>query len=583
MMENLEIAKVLYEISDILEMIGKPADRFRVVSYREAARTIEAFSTNLKNMSEEQIDAIPGVGKSILLKIKEMLKTGELKYLEKLRKKIPAGFLELMRVPGLGPSKIKLLYKKLKIESVEDLEIEARRGKIAKIPTFGKKTEENILRGIAEIHRFRDRFPLGKIYPYAESMANALKESKICEKVELAGSIRRFREDIGDIDILVTSKKPKLAIATFINLPQVQTILAKGVTKATVVTKIGIHADLRVVKAGQFGSALYYFTGSKDHNVAVRQIANSKGLTINEYGVYKILGGKIGARKLGRRIAGQTEEELFKSVGLPYIVPELRENRGEIEAAMQNKLPKLIQYGQIKGDLHLHTKFSDGSNTVLEMAEKAKELGYGYIAITDHTRTIGVTGGLAEKDIPDYLRKVRAEAKKIHGIEILVGMEVDIRKDGTLDVPDRLLREMDIVIASVHTSFSMPEEEMTKRVIRAMQNKYVNLFDHPTGRLIQEREPYKIDLDAVMKSARETGVLLELNAFWNRLDLNDVNCRKAVYDYGLKIIINSDSHNIGQMENMRFGIATARRGWLRKNDVINTLGFEEFMKALKRK
>jgi len=581
-LENLEIAKVLYEIADILEILGKPEDRFRVVSYREAARTIEAMTRDLKSMSDEEIDAIPGVGESILAKIKELLKTGKLEYLEKLRKKISPGFLELMQVPGLGPSRIKILHKKLKVESVKDLEAEARRGRIAKIPGFGKKTEENILRGIAEIRHFKERYPLGQVYPFAEAVACALRESGTCEKVALAGSIRRFREDIGDIDILVTSKTPRQAIDFFVRLPQVQTVLAKGVTKATVVTKIGIHMDLRVVKPEQFGSALYYFTGSKDHSVHLRAIANQKGYSINEYGVYKLKAGKLGARVLGKRVAGRTEEEIFAKFGMPFIVPELRENRGEIEAALSGKLPRLIEFNQIKGDLHLHTKYSDGSNTVAEMAEKAKELGYEYIAITDHSRTVGVTGGIAVDKIKDYLKKVREEAKKIHGIKILAGMEVDIRKDGTLDVPDRLLREMDIVVASVHTSFAMPEAEMTKRVIKAMQNKYLNVLAHPTGRLIGEREGYKLDLDAVMRAARELGVFLELNAFWSRLDLNDVNCRKAVYDYGLKIIINTDSHNTGQMENMRFGVATARRGWLRKNDVINTLSFSEFMKALKR-
>jgi len=349
-LENIEIAKHFYEIAEILDFLGDPKDRFRVISYSEAARTIEAMARDLGKMTPEEIDSIPGVGESIMAKIKELLKTGRLKYLRDLEKKVPKGVLELMRVPTLGPKKINKLYKELGIKSLTQLEMAAKKGKISKIPEFGKKTEENILRGIAEIKRFGERFPLAKAYPFANSIKKALIEKNVVENIEVAGSIRRFKEDIGDIDILVTAKNPQKAIEAFCSLPQVKSVEVKGKTKATVITTLGMRMDLLVIKDSEFGSALYYFTGSKDHNVRVRSLANKKGYSINEYGIYKLLGGKLGARKVGSRIGGKSEEEIFEILGMDYIEPELRENRGEIEAAIAHKLPNLVEQKDIRGD-----------------------------------------------------------------------------------------------------------------------------------------------------------------------------------------------------------------------------------------
>jgi len=570
-MENQDFAKVFFEVAELLELAEE--NPFRIRAYQKAASNIESTSDNIesiyKNGGIKALEDIPGIGKGIAEHIEEIIKTGKLKVREGLLKKFPKSVLELVNVPGIGPKTAILLHKKLKIDSIEKLEEAAKTGKLARLPGIREKKIKNILAGIELKKRNVGRFSIGVALPYAEAIAEKLSKLKEVDKILPCGSLRRAKETIGDIDILVTSKKPEKIMDAFVHLTQVEKVIAKGATKTSVMLKNGMQADVRVVDPSSFGAAVYYFTGSKAHNIQIREMAVKKGLKINEYGIFR------GSKKLG----GKDENDIFRIMGLPYIPPELREARGEIEAARAGKLPKLIELKDIKGDLHMHTKATDGANTIEEMAAAAKKFGYEYIAITDHTKSTRVAGGLTEKEAFAHLKKIDDANKKIGGIKIIRGMEVDILPDGTLDYPDSLLKEIDIVFASVHSNFKMSRPEMTKRIVKAMRNKYVRVLSHPTGRLIGEREAYEVDLDEVLKAAKDTGTFVELNAHPIRLDLDDIHCRKAK-ELGILIVITTDSHSASQLELMRYGILTARRGWLEAKDVLNTLPYDKLLKKL---
>ena len=570
-MENSEIAKIFRDIAEFLEL--KEENPFKIRAYQKAAQNIESLSGNIKSVYDKggikALREIPGIGEHISQKIEEILKTGKLGLHERLKKEFPPHFVELMRVQGIGPKTAVMLRKKLKIDSPEKLEKAAKAGKLKGLPLMGAKKEENIIKGVEQHKRHISRFILPTALSHADSIINYLKKLKEVEEAVAAGSLRRMKETIGDIDILVISKEPKKVMDHFVKFKEVARVLGQGETKSSVVLKSGIQVDVRVLPKEDFGASLHYFTGSKLHNIQIRQLAQDKGLKVSEYGVFK---GK-------KRLFGKTEEEVFKSVGLPYIPPEIRGGTGEIEAAKKKKLPKLIELKDIKGDFHVHTKASDGGNSIEEMALAAKALGYKYIAITDHSVSSRIASGLSEKELIQHLKKIDAANKKIKGITILKGSEVDISPEGKLDYKESILKELDVVIAAVHSKFGMKKQEMTKRIVSAMQNKYVNILAHPTGRLLGKRDPYEIDMDMILEEAKKTGTYIELNSYPERLDLFDIYCRKAK-ELGILIAINTDAHTTSQLENIKYGIAIGRRGWLEAWDILNSLPLNKVLKKL---
>jgi DNA polymerase (family 10) len=572
-MDNATVIDILNRIAEMLEIKGE--NPFKVRAYEKAAMTISALTKDINEIIPEgKLSKLPGIGESIAEKIEELVKTGKLKYYEELEKEIPLELLSLLSIPGLGPKTIRKLWKELGITNKEELKEAVLSGKLSNLKGFGKKTEENILKGLEQVKKFAERFPLGRVYPLAETIIRDLKRKGHIDKIDVAGSIRRMKDTIGDIDILASSYEPARVMDDFTNLPYFVEILAKGDTKSSVRTSIGVQVDLRVVDNSEYGAALYYFTGSKAHNIEVRKIAISKGLKINEYGVFRV--------EDDVKIAGRTEEEVFKAVGLTYIPPEMRENTGEIELAMKGELPELLELSDIKGDLHMHTDRSDGVNTIEELQEAALKLGYEYIAITDHSSAMGITGGMKRDDFLDQIEEIKKINKKGKKPYILSGVEVDIKSDCTLNLPDEVLREFDIVIASIHSGFKESEEHLTDRILSAIYNPYVTIIGHPTGRKIAEREAYPVNLQKIFEASEETGTVMEVNAFWDRLDLNDVNCRKAK-EMGIMVAINTDAHHIEHFSMMKFGVATARRGWLEKKNVLNTYKLSELLLIVKKK
>lgn len=570
-MENQEFAKTFWKIAELLEL--KKENIFKIRAYQKAARNIESLTQNLTDFYQQcglkALKEIPGIGEHIAEKIEELVKTGKVSALEKLKKEFPQGILELSNIPGMGPKTAIMLHEKLGINTPEKLEKAARSGKLKTLPGMGEKKEQNILRGINLKKASHGRFLLDEATSHAELIVEELRKLKEIQTILPCGSLRRGQETIGDIDILVTATNPQPIMDKFTHLNMVSEVLAKGKTKSSVILKNGMQADLRVVEPKSFGAAAHYFTGSKAHNIHIRQLAQQKGWKVSEYGIFK--GNK--------QIGGEKEEEMFSMFGLQYIPPELREMRGEFEAAAKGTIPKLIELSDIKGDLHLHTVASDGSNNIEEMAEAAKKLGYEYIVISDHSQSTRVAGGLNPKEMQKQLVEIMSANKRIKGIEILAGAEVDIKPDGSLDYPNDILKQLDIVLISIHSNFKMTKEAMTKRIIKAMQNKYVNIFTHPTGRLIGEREPYEVDLEAVLAAAKANNVVLELNAHPRRLDLTDIYCRRAK-ELGIKIAISTDAHYVDQLELMKYGVLTARRGWLEAKDIINSLPLDKFSKLI---
>ncbi len=571
-MTNKEIAAILYEIADFLEMQDVA---FKPRAYQRAAMTVESHSEELsdiyKRCGRKCIDDLPGIGESISKKIEEMIKTGRLRYYESLKKKLPVAMHEMTQIEGLGPKTINKLYKKLKIKSVRDLERAAKSGKIAKLEGFGKKTEENILESIEFLRGSKGRYLLGDILPIAQDIATRLQKLDGVKHCDIAGSIRRRRETIGDIDLVITTGKPKLAIEVFTKLPEVKKVLEKGPSMASVRFKQGFNGDLRIHKETEYGSALLHFTGSKYHNIELRSIAVKKGLKLSEYGLFK-------GKKL---IAGRTEESIYKKLGMQWIPPEMRTATGEVEAAQEDKIPKLIKYGSIRGDLQVQTNWSDGANSIEEMARAAKAAGLSYIAITDHTRALAMAGGLDEKDLMAQAKEIDKINKKLRGFKILKSAEINILKNGKLDIHDEALKKLDVVSVAVHTNFNLTEKEMTERIIRAMKNPHVNILFHPTGRILKGRPGYGLDMERVIKAAKQYKVALEVNAFPDRLDLRDTHIRMAV-EQKIKLVIDSDAHATKHFGYLDLGVAQARRGWAKKADVLNTKPVGEFLKAIKK-
>ena len=586
-MQNQEIANIFYQIAIYLEMDNIP---FKPQAYEKAGFALESLSEDIKNIfqkeGEEGLKKIPGVGENIAKKIIEYFKTGKIKEYEKYYRKMPVNIGELIQVEGIGPKMISALYKNLKITNLEDLEKAAQQGKIRKLPNFGEKTEKNILESIVFLKRSQGRFLLSEALFLAEDIIRQLKKIKEIDKISVAGSVRRMKETIGDIDLLVTVQKgeklaAKKVMDAFVNLNGIIKVWDYGLTKSSVRFDKKIDVDLRVVDDYEFGSALQYFTGSKDHNIKTRKLAIEKDLKLNEYGVFK-------GKKL---IAGKTEEEVYQTIGLPYIEPELRENTGEIEAALRqaqgkpNQLPKIIDYNEVKGDLHCHSDWDGGENSIEEMAEATRLLGYEYLGISDHTKFLRIENGLDEKQLLEQHKEIQKINSRIQNtgyrIQILHGCEANILDDGSLDIDDKVLAQLDYVIAGIHSSMKMTREEMTQRMIKAMRNPYVKIIAHPTGRLINKRDEYQLDIDKIIEVARETGIALEINSFPTRLDLKDTNIRKAIQK-GVKLVINTDSHHQDHLQLMRFGIGQARRGWATKNDIINTWPIRKLLDFFKK-
>src|SRR3989338_2849222 len=569
-MKNLEVANVLNEIADYLEFADEP---FKVKAYRKAALVIEGLSEDIEQVwKEDRLEELPGIGEGISKKIDEFLETGKLKHLEELKKKTPVDMEQLGRIEGIGPKTILKLYREIKVKNTADLEKAARAGKVQKIQGLGPVAEQNILKSIEFSKKASNRIPLGFALSSAEEVVKTLISFKYVQRASVAGSTRRMKETIGDIDILATSRAPDKVIDFFTKMPSVSDVLSKGETKSSVRLKEGIQVDLRVVKDEVFGAALLYFTGNKEHNIILRRIAIEKKLKLSEYGLFD--------KKTEKIVAGRTEEEVYKKLGMDYIEPEMREDEGEIELAQHHMLPKLIGYNDLKGDLQMHTRWSDGSNTIEEMILAAKKLGHEYICITDHTGKLAIANALDEKKIREQRKEIDKINKKIEGMRILQGVEVNITDDGSLDMDDKVLKELDIVVASIHSGFKNPKEKMTKRMINAMENENVDIIAHPTGRLITKREAYDIDLDSVFEAAKETRTVMEINANPERMDLRDTHVRAAV-KAGVKLVISTDAHNTDQLHFIRLGIGTARRGWAAKDDVINTRSLKEMMKMMK--
>ncbi|HDM67331.1 MAG TPA: DNA polymerase/3'-5' exonuclease PolX [Thermoplasmatales archaeon] len=570
-MKNKEVANLLYTIADLLDIRGEIP--FKTRAYRTAAQTIENLDEDIEILAKEgKLETLPGVGKAIAKKITEYIETGSLTFFEKLKQEIPEGIIELLEIPGLGPKKVAALYNKLGIKTVEELKKACEEGKLRGLDGFGEITERNILRGIQLKEKTQGRFLLNLAYENGSRYVEYMKQLPYINKISIAGSLRRMKETIGDIDILVSSDKPEEVMNHFVAYPEVKQVLLKGRTKTSVILEDGIQVDLRVVEEKSFGAALQYFTGSKDHNIALRGIAIKKGYKLSEYGLFE--------KDTDRYVTGETEEEVYRTLGLSYIPPELRENRGEIEASLNNSLPNLVTYEDIKGDLHVHSKWSDGLNTIEEIAIKAKELGYEYIGIADHSQSLKIAKGLSEERILSKIEEIKKLNGEIEGIHILCGTECDIKQDGTLDYPNAILKKFDFVVAGIHMGFKMTREEATKRITTAMDNEYVNIIAHPTCRLIGRREPFDLDMDEIFEKAVETNTYLEINAFPDRLDLNDIYCKRGK-EMGVKFVINTDAHSITHLPYMQYGVATARRGWLEKKDILNTLPINDLKKVIR--
>ena len=569
-MKNQEIAKIFNEIADILEI--KNENPFRIRAYRRASLNVEGLTRNVEDLSEDELLEVPGVGKDLASKIVEYIKTGKIAAHEELKQEIPQIVLDLESVPGLGPKTAMLLHDKLHIKSIDELAKLAEEHKLAGLPGIKGKTEENILKGIGMLKRGRERSPLGKVLPIAQDIVDQLRRKAPLTRIDVAGSLRRWKDTIKDIDILAMSDNPKEVMRAFVHLPHVKDIIMQGPTKSSVVIKEGLQVDLRVVEKESYGAALAYFTGSKEHNIRLREMAVKRGLTINEYGIFRV--------KDNKKLGGEKEEDTYKILNLEYVPPEMREDCGEIEAAIEGKLPKLITIEDIKGDLHVHSKWSDGSHTFEQLVEAARDRGYSYFALTDHSQGLGVARGLTVERLMEQKREIAALNKKLKNFQILHGTEVDIRSNGTLDFPDDVLQTLDIVVASIHSGFKQTKEQLTSRIVAAMKNPYVSIIAHPTGRLIGERDAYEVDMDKILKTAKETCTAMEINAYPLRLDLSDIYAKKA-RELGIPIVISTDTHVTTQFSFMSYGVSIARRSWLEKKDVVNTLEVNQLLKELK--
>lgn len=568
---NADIAAIFEEIADLLEIQG--ANPFRVRAYRNGAHTVGELGRELVPLLEAggKLPKLPGIGADLGAKIREIAATGECAFLRRLRREVPPAITELLRIPGLGPKRVKALYHDLDVQTVEQLYKAAKDGRIRALPGFGIKTEQNI-QAAAEAHAATShRFKLAVAGQYADSLAAYLQGIPGVGRVVVAGSYRRMRETVGDLDILVTAGQGSSVMECLARYDEVREVASQGDTRASFILKSGIQVDVRVVPEESYGAALLYFTGSKAHNIAIRRLGQERGLKINEYGVFR-------SRD---RIAGETEASVYRSVGLPFIPPELRENRGEIEAARANRLPDLVELADLRGDLHVHTKATDGHNTLEEMARAAQDRGLEYLAITEHSRRLTVAHGLDPQRLAKQMDQIDRLNETLSGFILLKGIEVDILEDGGLDLPDELLGRLDLVVGAVHSKFDLPRARQTSRILRAMEHPHFTLLAHPTGRLLEQRAPYDADMLKIIRAARQRGCHLELNAHPERLDLLDTYCQMAKEE-GVLVSVNSDAHSVPDLDNLRFGIGQARRGWLAPQDVLNTRSLAQLRPLLKR-
>jgi DNA polymerase (family 10) len=568
---NHDIAEIFNQVADLLEI--ENANPFRVRAYRNAARVVDGMSQSLADLVSrgEDLSELSGIGKDLAGKIKEIVGTGGLGLLRELEARLPPELTAMMKIAGLGPKRVHLLHEKLGIKTAQDLQEAARLGRIKAIKGFGEKIEQQILGSLAQITRKETRFKLATVEPVAQALVGYLQDAPGVKAAIVAGSYRRRQETVGDLDILVTCDHSNAVMEVFVRYEDVDKVLAQGDTKSSVILRSGIQVDLRVVPQESYGAALHYFTGSKAHNIAIRHLGVRKGLKINEYGVFH---GE-------QRVAGATEAEVFQAADLPYIEPELRENRGEIEAAQNGRLPHLITLENIRGDLHAHTNATDGRNTLEEMVQAAQDRGYEYLAITNHSQRVSMAHGLNEKDLAREIDAINRLNRKLTAFVVLKSIELDILADGTLDLPDEILKELDFTVCAVHYNLNLSRQQQTERIIRAMDNRYFNILAHPTGRLINRRDPYEVDVERLLAAAQERGCFMELNAQPERLDLADTSCKLAK-DMGVKLAINTDAHSIRDLAFMRYGIDQARRGWLEAADVLNSRTWKELSKLLKR-
>lgn len=571
--DNQRVGDILDEIGDMLDIQSEIS--FKVQAYHRAANAIRSFPEDINKVwRENRLKDIRGVGKSIAEKVEELLGTGRLIFYEELKEKVPPSLLDLMQVPGVGPKKAKIFYEELGVTTIEELlnSIEAHR--IAPLRGMGAKTEENILRGIQLFQRSRERILLFEAHSIAEKIVNDFRKYPFVKGADMAGSLRRMKETIGDIDILVGSDEPLKVAEVFCHLPEVAQVLAKGETKCSVVTKSGLQVDLRVVASESYGAALQYFTGSKEHNIRLREIAKKKGLKISEYGIFEVA--------TGRRLGGEREEDIYRVLGLDYMPPTLRENKGEVEAALEHRLPNLIELRDIRGDLHVHSIWSDGSNRIEQLVEEALKLDYEYLGLCDHAVRLKVAGGMELKDVERRLEEIREVNEKNPNFTVLNGVELNIENDGAVDYPEEVLAQFDLVTASIHWGFGQSKEQLTRRLLKAMENPYIHAISHPTGRILGKRDPYPLDMELVFKVAAETETFLELNSFPDRLDLKDDHLKQAKEEFGCKFIIGTDAHGTGQLPYIRYGVVTAQRGWLESKDVLNTYPIDRLMKVLRK-
>jgi DNA polymerase (family 10) len=574
-MKNKEIAKIFNEIAEYLEMEGV---QFKPYAYQKAALTLETLKNDVEDLYKagglKALKGIPGVGESIARKIEEYLTTGRIEYYEEFKKKMPINLDEIVGVEGVGPKKARVLFEQLNIKTLEELEAAAQAHKIAPLFGFGEKTEQNILQAIDFLKASKGRFLLGEILPIAHQVLEQLQALPEVQRANVAGSVRRMRETIGDVDFLVISTNPAAVMDWFVAQPGVVKVWGHGATKSSVRLKEGFDMDIRVIPPESYGAALQYFTGSKDHNIALRKIAIDRGFKLSEYGLFQ--GEKL--------IAAETEEEVYAKLGMPWIAPELREDRGEIEAALAGRLPRIIGYGDIKGDLHVHSNWDGGANSIEEIAAAALALGYEYVGLADHTQFLKIEHGLDEAKLRARNREIDAVNARLaqagQNFRVLKGCEANILADGAIDITDDCLAELDFVIAGVHSHFRQPREEMTRRIRTAMRNPHVDIISHPTGRILKRREEYEVAIDDLLNGARETGTILEINSYPERLDLGDVNIL-AAKQAGIRMVINTDTHNVDQLHLMPFGISQARRGWAEKKDIINAWPVAELLKMLK--
>jgi DNA polymerase (family 10) len=584
--ENVEIAEVLEELADLLEISG--SNPFRIRAYRNAVRTVRGLTRPLSAMVEagEDLTALPAIGKDLSAHIVELVETGALARLDEVSAEVPRSLVQLVKLDGVGPKKAKKLWESLGVTTVDELETALKAGRVESLEGFGATSVKKILKSIEDFRRYSGRFLISKVEELIEPLLSHMRDAPGVERVEVAGSYRRRNETIGDVDLLVQAELPAPAVMErFTGFESVERVVLEGETRGAVVLRSGLEVDLRIIPRRSFGAALHYFTGSKEHNIAVRQIAQRQGLRVNEWGVFRLPEGvdpEAVGKEEGERVAGETEESVFEAVGMTWMPPVLRENRGEVEAALDDSLPDLVTPADIRGDLHMHSTWSDGKASIEEMAQACKDRGYKYLAMSDHSPALAMVGGITPERAADQWEEIARIQEGLDGITIFKSLEVDILRDGSLDMTDEVLEALDFVVISVHSLMDMDRVVMTDRVITAMQHPQVDILAHPTGRLLTRREPFQIEMEEVLQAARDLDLAVEINANPNRLDLSDVHAHRAK-ELGVRVCINTDAHSVQGLDHMSYGVDQARRAWLNKGDVLNTMTLNGIRKWLKRR